>query len=441
MTEVFVDTKGRLLRFEAAPAQLEKPDAVRSTPVDWDTLFAAAEIDRATFTETAPGRTPSTFADERRAWEGTLPETKIPVRIEAAAYRGRPVYFDIVGPWFGAAREADDAASAPSGGGRNAIYVTILLAGAVVAARANLKSGRADTRGAFRLAAFIFFVLVGQWILSPHVASFGDDQTRMFFRVGIALFVGGVLYLVYLGLEPFVRRNWPTMIVGWSRVLAGRVRDPLVGRDVVIGVAAGAALALLNLAVDFLRPANWPAAMPHAIEFSVIEGARTSGLMLLNAVNNALQNSLINLFEFVGLRFVLGLVAGQFLKFGVRFLGLKAERLTPSPAAADRIFVGLALLWITVTSLSSAPASEWLTGTIYQDVSTLLILILLLRIGLFASVIMSFVNIVLLAAPLTLNASRLYATQSWWAMVVVGTVMAYGIWQARAGEPLFTKAR
>jgi hypothetical protein len=32
-----------------------------------------------------------------------------------------------------------------------------------------------------------------------------------------------------------VRRRWPATLVSWSRLLAGRFRDPLVGRDVLAG--------------------------------------------------------------------------------------------------------------------------------------------------------------------------------------------------------------
>ena len=35
-------------------------------------------------------------------------------------------------------------------------------------------------------------------------------------------------WLYYLALEPYVRRLWPQALISWSRVLAGRVRDPLV---------------------------------------------------------------------------------------------------------------------------------------------------------------------------------------------------------------------
>ena len=106
MTRVLVDSKGRLLRFEAMPPQVESP-ATRARPVDWKPLFAAAAIDPAAFTEIASTRTPPSFADERKAWTGTLPETNVTVTIEAAGYRGRPIMFDIVAPWSVASREPD----------------------------------------------------------------------------------------------------------------------------------------------------------------------------------------------------------------------------------------------------------------------------------------------------------------------------------------------
>jgi hypothetical protein len=44
---------------------------------------------------------------------------------------------------------------------------------------------------------------------------------------------------LYLALEPYVRRYWPQAIISWSRLLTGRVRDPLVGRDMLFGVLLG----------------------------------------------------------------------------------------------------------------------------------------------------------------------------------------------------------
>jgi serine/threonine-protein kinase len=155
MTTMSLDTKGRLLRFESAPAQVETAAATPAPHVDWTKLFAAAGLEMAAFAETTPSRTPSTYADERKAWTGTLPETTIPIRIEAAGYRGLPVLYDIVTPWAPAAREPGKSTRQ---GGNNPIFIYLLLGGAAFAAWRNVRRGRADMPGAFRLAAFTFFL-------------------------------------------------------------------------------------------------------------------------------------------------------------------------------------------------------------------------------------------------------------------------------------------
>ncbi len=54
-----------------------------------------------------------------------------------------------------------------------------------------------------------------------------------------------MLWLTYLGLEPYVRRTSPDSLIGWTRLIAGRWNDPHVGRDVLIGASAGLLMTLL----------------------------------------------------------------------------------------------------------------------------------------------------------------------------------------------------
>ena len=50
----------------------------------------------------------TTFANSRAAWTGAFPELpKIPIRIEAAAYRGKPIAFRIVWPWTTPTRQKE----------------------------------------------------------------------------------------------------------------------------------------------------------------------------------------------------------------------------------------------------------------------------------------------------------------------------------------------
>src|SRR5262249_45591154 len=45
-------------------------------------------------------------------------------------------------------------------------------------------------------------------------------------------------WVLYIALEPYVRRTWPTTLISWSRVIDGRFRDRRVARDVLVGLAA-----------------------------------------------------------------------------------------------------------------------------------------------------------------------------------------------------------
>jgi hypothetical protein len=99
---VRLDMQGRLIRFSAEPSQLDEGPGHPPQPDkdNWAGLFAAAGIDAAHLTPTEPRWTPPSVFDARAAWSGTFPEQHdLALRVEAAAWRGKPVYFEIIGPW------------------------------------------------------------------------------------------------------------------------------------------------------------------------------------------------------------------------------------------------------------------------------------------------------------------------------------------------------
>ena len=113
--------------------------------------------------------------------------------------------------------------------------------------RANLKRGRGDKRGAFVMAGYLFVVLLAQWVLQiHHVKSFAE--LGMFaYALQSGLLVGASVWVIYVALEPYARRQWPQAMITWSRLLTGRFRDPLIGRDLLIGSLTGVAVSLLLL--------------------------------------------------------------------------------------------------------------------------------------------------------------------------------------------------
>lgn len=99
MVNVRLDPLGRLLLFRAVPPQRDESGGTPPAP-DWAALFAAAGLDQKHFTPAEPQWTPPTFSDTRAAWTGVYPnQPDIPLRIEAAAFRGKPVFFRLYHSW------------------------------------------------------------------------------------------------------------------------------------------------------------------------------------------------------------------------------------------------------------------------------------------------------------------------------------------------------
>src|SRR6266545_6564112 len=99
MIGIELDPLGRLIRFEAVPSAAAAPTAA-DRPPEWEALFAEAGLERAAFAPAEPRWLPPFYADSRTAWaEGQPERPDRPLGVEAAAHGGRPVYFELVGPW------------------------------------------------------------------------------------------------------------------------------------------------------------------------------------------------------------------------------------------------------------------------------------------------------------------------------------------------------
>jgi serine/threonine-protein kinase len=249
------DLSGRLLSFYVVPPQLERPassDPGASTAEpDWTPLFGEARLDPKRFERVPSSWTPPFYADSRVAWQGRWPvRPELPLRIEAAAYRGRPVWFEIRNDWTRPEREQ----SSPLTVGQHrivAFYIlllVVLVSVAVVLAYRNISLGRGDRRGAFRLALGLAWLATASWALrAHHVADPTGELTGFARGAGFAVLVASLLWLFYLALEPYVRRLRPWTLVSWTRLLNGGVKDGVVGRDVLMGLAFGTSLTLVSL--------------------------------------------------------------------------------------------------------------------------------------------------------------------------------------------------
>ncbi len=255
MINLELDPQGRLTYFQAIPPQKESlkkeqqnvESASTTTqppaaPFDWNILIAAAGLDAAKLQPAQPTWNSLADSDTRMAWTGTWPGTTRALRVEAAALRGKPVFFSLIGDWTKPGRMAGAEKKSIGEQATNIIGIFVfctLLVGSVLLARRNYRQGRGDREGALRLAAVMFLLEMLLFFCRCHFASLGDALGLFFLAISTALFVSGLTWTLYLAVEPWVRRHWPKTMISWSRLLSVGFRDPLVGRDVLFGVALG----------------------------------------------------------------------------------------------------------------------------------------------------------------------------------------------------------
>jgi serine/threonine-protein kinase len=340
-----------------------------------------------------PVWTPDVPCDTRAAWAesdggGTL-------RLEAAAWRGRPVWLRTIAPWERAERDAPARPLGYTGFGFFVAAVVAIVLAFAALARHNLRLGRGDMRGAIRvgLAVFVCFglgySLTFRWSLEPlHVWRWMQQQ---------AYFPTMAAWLTYLGIEPFLRRRWPRRLIAWTRLLDGRLADPLVGRELLLGFPVAAAIAL----------ASWIPAMferGHDVDFLLVTLPLGRAADFWGSIAGSIGEGLMR-----------GLASYAF------FLLLRV--LFRREAAA---WLGVWGVWVLVSLPSSHPSLvQWISLAVGAAG-----FVLAARVGLLAAIAaIGLSNLLTYCTPLTLDFSRWYA---WRTGVIAALLLAIAAWGFRA---------
>jgi serine/threonine-protein kinase len=300
MAEVWIDARGRLSKLSIVPPEHEN-ESGPPPETNWAALFRQAGLELSRFRPVEPGWTPRSFALVRAAWEGPHPEIRgVTMRVEAASYRGRPVSFRWIGPWTRANRDPEGSAETQVGGlVFEGIILTLVIGGAVLA-RFNVRAGRGDRRGAVRIGAVAIILQGAIWALGAHHVASSDEGQLFIFGFCNAAGIGISFWLLYLALEPFARRRWPEMLISWTRLISGEWRDPIVGRDLLLGAAAGIATGLIMGPIRVLLPQRLglPGPPPHAFDQTAPVNAGLAMAWLLSA-------ALLSAFWVLGIVFLL----------------------------------------------------------------------------------------------------------------------------------------
>ena len=290
--DIQIDTTGRLFALRAlsgAPA----PSPAAHT--DWNKLLAQAGLDAAKLRPATPRDAPQLFADAHAAWDGAHPDDGTPIHIEAASAHGVPVYFRITGSW-----EREDASRRVifAGSGLTLVFeliVALITVAALLLAGRNLRRRRGDRRGAFRLSVAVFLV---EWVCfmlaTDHHADVQHEISRLTTGTASALLYAFSFWVLYIALEPYVRRRWPERLIAWNRLLAGNWRDPMVARDVLIGIAAGLGhatiAAMTPVVVKFFH--LHPPMAPHPFDPRTFLGTRFAVENMIESIDGGISSGL-----------------------------------------------------------------------------------------------------------------------------------------------------
>jgi hypothetical protein len=200
--------------------------------------------------------------------------------------------------------------------------------------------------------------------------------------------------LLYIALEPYVRRNWPQTIISWTRLVSGRLRDPLVGRDMVSGVLLGMAWVLI-----FEIGNLFSIRLGDALQLGssdLLGGFRESIGYYFNVASNSIQGALAFFLMLVLIKFI---VRNQWLAV----LVFVAIQVTPRVLGSDHVWLDFAV-WVLVYAIAA---------------------LAVVRFGLIALGIGVFLADVLLNVPYSLDFSNWYAAHN---LLLVFSFFAIGVW-------------
>ena len=214
----------------------------------------------------------------------------------------------------------------------------------------------------------------------------------------LVFFVPAFVWLLYIALEPHIRRVWPETMIGWSRLLAGSVRDPLVGRDVLVGVLVAIGDGLILALHTLLR--RWSGRPP---QFPV--GASSNPFDGMAASSDLLLGGRYALSRIIGSVMSIPVWGGTMLTFLLLFVLYVLLRRRSLAMAA--MILGLTAIYVVTHGgwlLANAPADHFAPSVadvvLFAAVQTAIVLVAV-RFGLLTMLVASFVSVLL-----TLHADR-----------------------------------
>jgi serine/threonine-protein kinase len=416
---------GTLLGLEVVPDEVVSTNRPSAGRPDWSSLLAASGADPSALTPLElPAELPG-VGETFMAWEGSVPGMTNGLALyRATAKGGRPVHFSIASmeertEQPGEATPTAIAVSrlAPLLGWYEVFMIVVPLAAGAVFACRNLVLGRGDKRGATVVACLTGAIYMIESVFSTNFAEqeLASTLIDLFNERALshALLHAMTTWLLYVALEPYARRMWPRILVSWARATSGKVRDPLVGRDLLLGGLLGFALAL-GVEIGFRIGAvlGW---MPREVVPEPLElRALASQAGLIGGIAHSLAVPCVDTLH--------TLMVALLIQVLLRRLWL----------AVSAAFLLLAFGWSVVVFPLFGAFGACVVGAAIGFATVFP----LFRFGLLPGLMTGFVLWVLSYLPATFDLSTWYAPRTLLGLGIVFALIGFGFFNSLAGRPL-----
>ena len=244
------------------------------------------------------------------------------------------------------------------------------------------------------------------WLSRSHFVPGFETFGFLLLAISSGLFWGGIMWMLYLAVEPWIRRRWPHAIISWSRLISGQLRDPLVGRDILLGVTFGVVWILI-FEFAYIPLAHMGAAPPLNSTAYLLGGRQAFGQWLMQ-----IPSSIVGTLQFF------------FLLLGLKVL-LRKDWLAAIAFVA--LFVGLRSLQSTHLAVD-LPALALVYG---------ILVLIVFRFGLVPLAAAAFTVDMLGSVPFTADFSAWYMGATALALLSVVALAGWGFYHSLGGEPVW----
>jgi len=206
--------------------------------------------------------------------------------------------------------------------------------------------------------------------------------------------------------EPWVRRQWPKTIISWTRLLSGAWRDPVLGRDILLGVALGV-IWILVFQIRYI-PMMHMGAAPSFGSTDALMGGRAALGGWLRQWPQAIQTTLIFFFVLLGFRFL-----------------LRKEWLA-------------AIVFVAIFAIPRGLTSNYIAVELPSEILVYAIAVLIvIRFGLVPLLVAIFTIDMMIGIPLSADLSTWYMASSIPATLSVVALAGWGFYHSLGGEPVW----